>query len=136
MSIYQQRAQILLVDDQPGKILTYRAVLEGLGQTLISAGSAQEALSILVKTDVSVILMDVCLPDIDGFELASIVRQHPRHEKTAIIFVSGVRLTQEDLVRGYKIGAVDYVAVPVEPEILKAKVRVFVDLHQKTKLLG
>src|SRR5690606_7434989 len=77
-----------------------------------------------------------CLPDIDGFELASIVRQHPRHEKTAIIFVSGVRLSQEDLVRGYKIGAVDYVAVPVEPEILKAKVRVFVDLHQKTKLLG
>ena len=134
MSI-QQRDAILLVDDQPGKILTYHAILESLGETLISAGSAQEALAVLVKTEVAVILMDVCLPDIDGFELAAMIRQHPRHEKTAIIFVSGVRLSQEDLVKGYKIGAVDYVPVPVEPEILKAKVRVFVDLHRKTKLL-
>lgn len=129
-------AAILLVDDQPGKIVTYRAILEGLGETLLCAHSAQEALAILVKTEVAVILMDVCLPDIDGFELATMIRQHPRHEKTAIIFVSGVRLSQEDLVRGYRIGAVDYVPVPIEPEILKAKVRVFVDLHHKTKLLG
>jgi len=130
------RASILLVDDQPGKIVTYRAILEGLGETLLCAHSAREALAILVKTEVAVILMDVCLPDIDGFELATMIRQHPRHEKTAIIFVSGVRLSQEDLVRGYTIGAVDYVPVPIEPEILKAKVRVFVDLHTKTKLLG
>jgi PAS domain S-box-containing protein len=131
----QQRDAILLVDDQPQKILTYHAILESLGETLISAGSAQEALAVLVKSEVAVILMDVCLPDIDGFELAAMIRQHPRHEKTAIIFVSGVRLSQDDLVKGYKIGAVDYVPVPVEPEILKAKVRVFVDLHRKTKLL-
>jgi len=131
-----QRTSILLVDDQPQKIITYRAILEGLGETMLSAHSAQEALAILVKTEVAVILMDVCLPDIDGFELATMIRQHPRHEKTAIIFVSGVRLSQEDLVRGYRIGAVDYVPVPIEPEILKAKVRVFVDLHHKTKLLA
>lgn len=131
-----QSAAILLVDDQPGKIITYRAILDGLGESLLAAHSAHEALAILVKTEVAVILMDVCLPDIDGFELAAMIRQHPRHEKTAIIFVSGVRLSQEDLVRGYKIGAVDYVSVPVEPEILKAKVRVFVDLHRKTKLLS
>ncbi len=131
----QNRDAILLVDDQPGKMLTYHAILESLGETLISAGSAQEALAVLIKTEVAVILMDVCLPDTDGFELAAMIRQHPRHEKTAIIFVSGVRLSQEDLVKGYKIGAVDYVPVPVEPEILKAKVRVFVDLHRKTKLL-
>lgn len=131
-----QRAAILMVDDQPAKILSYRAILESLGETLIPASSAQEALSVLVKTEVAVILMDVCLPDVDGFELATMIREHPRHEKTAIIFVSGVRLSQEDLVRGYRIGAVDYVPVPVQPEILKAKVRVFVDLHRKTKQLA
>lgn len=127
--------QILLVDDQPGKLLAYESILSPLGETLIKAQTASEALALLVKTDVALILMDVCLPDIDGFELASIIRQHPRHERTAIIFVSGVRMNESDLIRGYETGAVDYVPVPVVPEILLSKVKIFVELYRKTHLL-
>src|SRR5690606_19081839 len=103
---------ILLVDDQTGKLLTYESILSPLGESLIKVQTASEALAILVKTDVALILMDVCLPDIDGFELASIIRKHPRHERTAVIFISGVRMDESDLIRGYETGAVDYVPVP------------------------
>lgn len=126
---------ILLVDDQPGKLLTYESILSPLGESLIKVQTASEALAILVKTDVALILMDVCLPDIDGFELASIIRKHPRHERTAVIFISGVRMDESDLIRGYETGAVDYVPVPVIPEILLSKVKIFVELYRKTRLL-
>ncbi len=126
---------ILLVDDQPGKLLTYESILRCLGENLIRVQSANDALAALLKTDVALILMDVCLPEVDGFELAKLIRQHPRHEQTAIIFVSGVRISQEDLVRGYETGGVDYVSVPVVPEILLAKVKIFVELYRKTKML-
>src|SRR5713101_6463605 len=93
--------------------------------------SAKEALEKLLKTDVAVVLMDVSMPEIDGFELAEIIRQHPRFQKTAIIFVSAVHLTDLDRLKGYRHGAVDYLSVPIVPEVLRAKVRVFADLHRK-----
>ncbi len=127
--------KILLVDDQPGKLLSYESILSPLGEALIKAHTASEALAVLLKTDVALILMDVCLPDMDGFELASIIRRHPRHERTAIIFISGVRMDDGDLIRGYETGAVDYVSVPVIPEILLSKVKIFVELYRKTHLL-
>jgi PAS domain S-box-containing protein len=126
---------ILLVDDQPAKLLTYREILSELGENLIGASSAREALDQLLKNDVAVILIDVCMPELDGFELAKIVREHPRFQKTAIIFVSGVMFDERDRLRGYELGAVDYVPVPVVPEILRARVGLFVDLYRKTRQL-
>jgi PAS domain S-box-containing protein len=126
---------ILLVDDQPGKLLAYEAILDGVNANLIKATTAEEALTSLLKTEIAVILMDVCMPDLDGFELAAMIRNHPRHEKTAVIFISGVRLETDDLLKGYRTGAVDYVPVPVVPEILRAKVQIFVELYRKTRQL-
>jgi PAS domain S-box-containing protein len=126
---------VLLVDDQPSKLLSYEVILNELGEKLIKASSAREALECLLKTEVAVVLVDVCMPDVDGFEFARILREHPRFEKTAIIFISAIHLSDLDHVRGYESGAVDYVSVPVVPEILRAKVRIFVELHRKTKQL-
>jgi signal transduction histidine kinase len=129
------RVNILLVDDQPAKLLTYETILGGLGDTLITANSASEALQHLLKTDIAVVLVDVCMPDLDGYELAAMIRQHPRCRRTSIIFVSAIMLTDLDRLRGYESGAVDYVPVPVVPEILRAKVGVFADLYRKTQAL-
>jgi PAS domain S-box-containing protein len=126
---------ILMVDDQPAKLLSYEVMLGGLGENLIKANSAKEALEILLKTEVAVVLMDVSMPDLDGFQLAAMIRQHPRFQRTAIIFVSAVHLTDLDALKGYEHGAVDYISVPVVPELLRAKVRVFADLHRKTRQL-
>lgn len=131
----QDKVNILMVDDQPGKLLTYEAILADLGENLIKASSAKEALEKLLKLDVSVVLMDVSMPEIDGFELAEIIRQHPRFQKTAIIFISAVHLSDLDRLRGYQHGAVDYLSVPVVPEVLRAKVRVFAELHRKNQQL-
>ena len=124
-----------MVDDQPGKLLSYEVILAELGENLIKATSASEALGILLKTDVAVVLMDVSMPGIDGFELADLIRKHPRFQKTAIIFISGVHLAESDKIQGYRSGAVDYIPVPVVSEILRAKVAVFIDLHRKTRML-
>jgi PAS domain S-box-containing protein len=126
-----EKVNILMVDDQPGKLLSYDAVLADLGENLIKATSAKDALEKLLKIDVAVVLMDVSMPEIDGFELAEIIRQHPRFQKTAIIFVSAVHLTDLDRLKGYQHGAVDYLSVPIVPEVLRAKVRVFAELHRK-----
>lgn len=126
------KVKILLVDDQPAKLLTYQAILRELDETLLIANGARAALEILLKHDVAVILVDVYMPDMDGFELAKMIRDHPRFRRTAIIFISAVLLTEVDRLRGYEMGAVDYVPVPVIPEVLRAKVRVFVDLYRKT----
>jgi PAS domain S-box-containing protein len=126
---------ILLVDDQPAKLLSYEAILGVLGENLVRAGSAREALERLLRIDVAVILIDVVMPDLDGFELAAMIREHPRFERTAIIFVSAVHMTDLDRLRGYEVGAVDYVPVPVVPELLRAKVRVFAELYRKTRQL-
>jgi signal transduction histidine kinase/ActR/RegA family two-component response regulator len=126
---------ILLVDDQPAKLLSYETILADLGENLIRAGSGREALEILLKTDIAVVLVDVCMPDLDGFELASMVRGHPRFQKTAILLVSGILVGDIDRMKGYDSGAVDYISVPLVPGILRAKVGVFVDLYRKTEQL-
>ncbi len=131
----QDAVNILMVDDQPGKLLTYEAILSDLGENLIKASSGKEALEKLLKTDVAVVLMDVSMPEIDGFELAEIIRQHPRFQKTAIIFISAVHLTDLDRLKGYQHGAVDYLSVPIVPEVLRAKVKVFAELHRKNQQL-
>jgi PAS domain S-box-containing protein len=131
----QEKVNILLVDDQPGKLLSYEAILHGLNENLLKATSGREALEHLLKSDVAVVLVDVCMPDLDGFQLAAMIREHPRFQKTAIIFISAIHLSEMDRLRGYEMGAVDYVPVPVIPEVLQAKVRVFSDLYRKTREL-
>ena len=131
----RQPVNILLVDDQPAKLLSYEVILGELGENLIKANSANEALAALLKTDMAIVLIDVCMPDLDGFQLAEMIRGHPRYEKTAIIFISAIQVTDFDRKRGYKTGAVDYVPVPVIPEILRAKVRIFAELYRKNKQL-
>ncbi len=131
----KSRVKILLVDDQPGKLLTYEAVLKELDEELIKASSAQEAFNQLLRNDFAVVLIDVCMPEFDGYQLAAMIRDHPRFEKTPLIFISAVYLSEIDRLRGYESGAVDYVPVPVVPEILRAKVKVFVELHRKTREL-
>jgi len=130
------KVNILLIDDQPAKLLSYEVILAELGENLIKANSPHEALGILLKTDdVAVVLIDVVMPGVDGFQLAAMIREHPRFQKLAIIFVSAVQVGEMDHLRGYEIGAVDYVSVPVIPKVLRAKVRVFVDLYRKTRQL-
>jgi len=130
------KVNILMVDDQPGKLLSYEAVLAELGENLIKAQSGREALDHLLKTDIAVILMDVSMPELNGFELADMIREHPRFHDTAIIFISAVCMTDEDRIRGYKRGAVDYITVPIIPELMRAKVRVFAELYRKTRQLA
>jgi len=129
------KVNILMVDDQPAKLMSYEAILGELGENLIKASSGREALEFLLKHDVAVVLMDVSMPEMDGFEMAEIIRQHPRFQKTAIIFISAVHLTELDKLKGYERGAVDYISVPVVPEVLRAKVTVFAELHRKTRQL-
>jgi PAS domain S-box-containing protein len=126
---------ILMVDDQPGKLLSYEAILNPLGERLLKASSGREALEQLLKTEIAVVLMDVSMPDIDGFQLADMIREHPRFQKTAIIFISAVHLSDVDRLKAYERGAVDYVSVPVVPELLRAKVRIFAELYRKTQQL-
>src|ERR1700734_1556071 len=133
--IPDERPNILMGDDQPGKLLSYEAILSDLGENLIKARSGREALDHLLRHDFAVVLMDVSMPEIDGFELADMMHQHPRFQKTAIIFISAVHLTDLDRIKGYESGAVDYISVPVVPELLRAKVSVFTELHRKTHQL-
>jgi signal transduction histidine kinase len=133
--VARDKVNILMVDDQPAKLLSFEAILAELGENLIKATSAKDALEALLKNDIAVVLMDVSMPDIDGFELADMIRQHPRFQKTAIIFISAIHLTDMDRMQGYERGGVDYISVPVIPELLRAKVTVFAELHRKTRQL-
>ncbi|MGY4411378.1 CheY-like chemotaxis protein [Bradyrhizobium sp. LB7.1] len=130
-----QKVNILLVDDQPAKLLAYEVILKDLGENLVIASSGREALEVLLKTEIAVILVDVCMPELDGFELAAMIREHPRFQKTAMIFISAIQVSDIDRLRGYEMGAVDYVPVPVVPEVLRAKVKVFAELYRKTREL-
>jgi len=130
-----EKVNILMVDDQPAKLLSYEVILAELGENLLKATTGTEALEHLLKTDIAVVLMDVSMPDLDGFELADLIRQHPRFQRTAIIFISAVYLTDLDRLKGYQRGAVDYISVPVVPELLRAKVSIFAELHRKAKQL-
>ncbi|MGA8154029.1 MAG: response regulator [Terriglobales bacterium] len=129
------KVNILMVDDQPAKLLSYEAMLGELGENLVKAASGREALDYLLRNEIAVVLMDVSMPELDGFELAGMIRQHPRFQKTAIIFISAVHLTDLDRLKGYQRGAVDYISVPVIPELLRAKVSVFAELHRKARQL-
>jgi len=131
----QDKVNILLVDDQPAKLLAYEVILKDLGENLIAASSGREALEILLKNEIAVILVDVCMPELDGFELAAMIREHPRFQKTAMIFISAIQVSDIDRLRGYEMGAVDYVPVPVVPEVLRAKIKVFAELYRKTRQL-
>jgi PAS domain S-box-containing protein len=126
-----EKVNILMVDDQPAKLLSYEAILSELGENLIKVTSGREALECLLKNDVAVVLMDVSMPEMNGFELAEMIREHPRFRRTAIIFISAIHLTDLDRLKGYERGAVDYISVPVVPELLRAKVSVFAELHRK-----
>ena len=133
--LLDDKMNILLVDDQPGKLLTYEAMLAELGENLIPAQSGMQALECMLKNDIALVLMDVSMPGMDGFETAQMIHQHPRFHNTPIIFVSGIHVTEMDRLKGYAHGAVDYVPVPVIPQLLRAKVRVFAELHRKTRQL-
>jgi PAS domain S-box-containing protein len=125
------RASILLVDDQPARLLTYEAILSGLDVHCVRAHSGSEGLEKLLRQEFAVVLLDVQMPDIDGFEVARMVREHPRLERMPIIFVTGAHISVMDQLRGYEVGAIDYIAVPVVPEILRSKVAVLVELYQR-----
>jgi hypothetical protein len=126
---------ILLVDDQPGKLLAHEAILSELGQRIIKARNGVEALAHLLRHDFAVILLDVNMPNMDGFETAALIRQRPRFEKTPIIFVTGYNTTDLDRLKGYELGAVDYLFLPVVPQVLKAKVSAFVELARQTQII-
>src|SRR5690606_24770529 len=124
---------ILLVDDNPGKLLALEAALAPLGQNLVTATSGRGALHQLLERDFAVIILDVNMPDIDGFETARMIRARQRSSHTPIVFVSAVNLDPDDALEGYALGAVDYIFAPIIPEVLRAKVAVFAELHRKTE---
>ena len=130
-----ERANILLVDDRADKLLALETVLASLGQNLVLARSGTEALRLLLQNEFALIVLDVSMPDMDGFETAALIRQRPRCELVPIIFVSAVNYSDTHLSRGYSLGAVDYILAPIVPEILRAKVSFFIELHKKNQLL-
>ena len=120
-----------MVDDQPARLLTYESILSGLELRCVRALSGDEALQQLLKEEFAVILLDVSMPGMDGFELPRLIREHPRLEKTPIIFITGVHVSELDRLKGYEVGAIDYISVPVVSEILRSKVALLVELHQR-----
>jgi signal transduction histidine kinase len=129
------RVNILLVDDQPANLLALEAMLQGLDQNLIKAESGREALKCLLTHEFAVILLDVKMPDMDGFETAAMIRQRDKSRDTPIIFLTAADKTHTEAVRGYAVGAVDYMVKPVVPEFVRSKVSVFVELAKKSELL-
>ena len=129
------KVNILMVDDQPGKLLTYEAILEDLGENLISGNVREGGSGESSRKEIAVIFMDVSMPELDGFELADMIRQHPRFQKTAIIFISAVHLTDIDRMKGYQRGAMDYISVPVVPELLAGQGQRICRLYRKTREL-
>jgi PAS domain S-box-containing protein len=129
------KANILLVDDRPDKLLALEAVLTSLDQNLVQARSGKDALRQLLKRDFAVILLDVSMPSMDGFETASLIRQRPSSEHTPIIFITSIGNSENHIARGYSLGAVDYLLTPIVPDVLRAKVSVFVELHRQTELI-
>ncbi|HYG36882.1 MAG TPA: response regulator, partial [Clostridia bacterium] len=129
------KANILVVDDRSDKLLALEAILSTLGQNLVQARSGKEALRYLLKQDFAVILLDVSMPGMDGFETASLIRQRPRSEHTPIIFITSIGNSENHIAQGYSLGAVDYLLTPIVPEVLRAKVSVFVELHKQTELI-
>jgi len=129
------RVNILLVDDQPANLVALEAMLQGLGQNLIKAESGREALRWLLTHEFAVILLDVKMPEMDGFETAQLIRERDKSRHTPILFLTAGDNTQTQVVRGYAVGAVDYLVKPVVPEFVRSKVAVFVELAKKNELL-
>lgn len=129
------KLNILLVDDSDRKLLTYELILADLGENLIAARSADEALTVLLKDNIALLILDVHMPGIDGFQLAGMIRDHPRFCNIPIIFVSAVHMTALDRVKGYEHGAVDYITAPIDAELLRTRVSVFLRLHRSTSQL-
>jgi PAS domain S-box-containing protein len=129
------KVSILMVDDRPDKLLALEAVLGPLGQKLVRANSGKEALRMLLKQDFALILLDVSMPGMDGFETASLIRQRLSSEHTPIIFITAIGNSENHISRGYSLGAVDYITTPIVPDILRAKVSVFVELYKKSELI-
>jgi len=130
-----EHVKILLVDDQPDNLLSASAVLESLGEEIVQAESGREALRQLLENDFAVIVLDAMMPEMDGFETAALIRERERSRHTPIIFLTALGRGEEHMRRAYTLGAVDYMTKPFAPEILRTKVRVFVELHRKTALL-
>src|ERR671922_2375187 len=130
-----QKVNILLVDDQPANLLTLEAILEPLGENLIRAPSGEEALRMLLVHEVAVILLDVQMPELDGFETAALIKQRERTRHIPIIFITAISKDEQQVYRGYSAGAVDYVFKPFSPEVLRSKVSVFIELHEKNEEL-
>jgi signal transduction histidine kinase/DNA-binding response OmpR family regulator len=126
-------ANVLLVDDRPENLLAMETILEDLGQNLIRAASGREALRFLLVEDVALILLDVQMPGLNGFELAELIRERERTQRTPIIFVSATSRDEQYVFKGYSLGAVDYMTKPFEPEILKSKVRFFTELFRQNQ---
>jgi serine phosphatase RsbU (regulator of sigma subunit) len=129
----EPKVNILLVDDQPANLLALQAMLEGLGQNLVKAQSGKEALKCLLANDFALILMDVQMPGMDGFETAGLIRQRDRSRHTPVIFLTAYDRTDAQLFKGYAAGAVDFLTKPFVPEVLRSKVAVFVELFRKTE---
>ncbi len=123
---------ILLVDDQPANLLALEAVLESLGQNLVRANSGEEALRQLIQRDFAVILLDVLMPGINGFETAALIRQRDRNSNMPIIFLTAGGKTETEMFRGYAVGAIDYLLKPIRPAVLRSKVSVLIDLYRRT----
>src|ERR687888_2436866 len=128
-------ANVLLVDDRPENLVALEAILEPLGQNLIEAHSGEDALRQLLHHEVAVILLDVQMPELDGFETATLIKQRERTSHVPIIFITAISKDEEQVFRGYSVGAVDYVFKPFDPQVLRSKVSVFIELHEKSEQL-
>src|SRR3954471_5086269 len=133
----EEKTNILIVDDLPEKLLVFQTILEDLGQNLVSVRSGSEALAEILRREFAVILLDVNMPDIDGLETASLIRQYKKSAHTPIIFITAYA-DEIQTAKGYSLGAVDYILSPIRPDILRSKVKVFVELYnlqQRTRLM-
>ncbi|HET8796162.1 MAG TPA: response regulator, partial [Thermoanaerobaculia bacterium] len=126
----EDRVNILLVDDQRNNLLALESILSEMGENLVTAGSGTAALRHLLQRDFAVVLLDVQMPDLDGFETAQLIRQRERSRDTPIIFLTALSRSETHVFRGYELGAVDYIFKPFHPEILRSKVSVFVELFR------
>ena len=126
---------ILLVDAQPSQLRTYEGMLSALRENLITARSGREALDLLLHHEIAIIITDVHMPDINGFALATMIRQHPRYQQTAMLFISAMPLTESEMLQGYEHGAVDYLTGPINPALFRAKIRAFAAFYRRTQAL-
>src|SRR5258708_23725166 len=124
---------ILLVDDKPKNLFAVAEMLDSLGENIVQATSGVDALRCLLRRDFAIVLVDVQMPDMDGYELAALIRERERSRDMPVIFITALSKEDQDISRGYALGAVDYVFKPIDPVVLRAKVAVFVDLYKKTE---